>query len=252
MALSKGPGAAPGTRDHMRPLYRSSANPAPVVVGTSPLGRAVATRLEPGAGPGPQWGAVRVWVNSQTPTDPLWSRPQCGEEGVGVPREVERQTSICPAMLLSQYTLTFTLSMNAHSHIHTYAHPYHHTPAHSHATRPCAHDSQQYTCAPAHSCTVTQPHLFTTSTCSQQPTPGSRPVHLHTHTSTPRHIHTHIPSVHPFIYTHPHTRMHTLTYIWSTLQTFPRLFKKIKEPLAFSPDLSNAQDARGGRVFKKN
>lgn len=66
VALSKGPWAAPGTRDHMCPLSHSSTNPAPVV-GTSLLeraGRGVLACNE---------GAARVWSSSDTPTNPLWS-----------------------------------------------------------------------------------------------------------------------------------------------------------------------------------
>lgn len=126
------------------------------------------------------------------------------EEGV-VLGEVEWQTSICPAMLLSPIYIHIhnTPNMNAHTLLHSLRH----TPAHDfmqHVHFFTTPSSQQYTCAPAHSCTQTQPHLYTLtqpSTCSSQPTLSSTPVHLHAFTYTP-HTFTHI-------YTHTHVYTHT-------------------------------------------
>lgn len=120
VALSKGPWAAPGTQDHMCPLYHSSTNPAPVV-GTSPLGRGCGHRLQARGIPGPVMGGggSQGLVQLPNPHKSLAWRGRGGVLG-----EVERQTSICPAMLLSPiYThLHNTRNMNAHSHLHFYTH----------------------------------------------------------------------------------------------------------------------------------
>ena len=58
VALSKGPWAAHGTRDHMCPLYLSAANPVPLWA-PAHWTRALVPYTGPGEGPDPQW--ERSW-----------------------------------------------------------------------------------------------------------------------------------------------------------------------------------------------
>lgn len=182
-------------------------------------------------------------VQFQNPPKSLWTGLQgtvWGERG-GSPRRrgrKDRWTSICPFMF---HSLTYTPSMNAYSHICTYLHIY--TLAHTCTLTAMQHvhmlttpSSQWYTCASAHSCTQTQPHLYTLT------------YYPHTHNSqhqvgylcTYTHIHTSHTQTHHTQYTHtftdaPPTHTHTLIYTWSTLWNLPALFKKKQSPWHFSP-----------------
>lgn len=118
----------------------------------------------------------------------------------------------CSAMLLSP--IDSHIHNTPHVNAQTLLHSLCHTPAHDfmqHVHFLTTPSSQQYTCAPAHACTQTQPHLYTTYTLYTHTT-----THMLTIANTQQYICapaalTYI--LHIFRHIHTHTQVYTSTHI---------------------------------------
>ena len=234
MALSKGPWAAPGTRDHMCPLYHSAANPALLWALAHRTG-ALISHAGPGGGPGTQGG--RQSGSGSAPNPP--HEPFCREHSM---RVTERCKDGHQPVLLCFSPPTYAPLLNAQREC-TLTGALTHTSTltlqHTCATCPRAQDTQQHTCArntqPPDTTTLVRTHNYPHAHDSQPPAgPPCACTRSHTHLphadmSTP----TYPQYPRSPTYAQPRTRIHPLTSTWCTLQNSASLSKKIKDPLAF-------------------